>query len=130
MRNYLQIFQDAYIGYYNFLVSEITLTYTYKPLWQNYFYLLILISLLVFGLELLSPWRKEQPKFRKDFWLDLFYMFFNFFLFSLIIFNAASQVVVNLFGRRNGFCRTFPLSLDGNCRLQNPRILTFSIDWN
>lgn len=35
--------------------------------------------------------------FRKDFWLDAFYMFFNFFLFSLIIYNAASDVVVNLF---------------------------------
>ncbi|MEO0341224.1 MAG: sterol desaturase family protein, partial [Bacteroidota bacterium] len=33
---------------------------------------------------------------RKDFWLDFFYMFFNFFLFSLIIYNAASYVVVNL----------------------------------
>ncbi|MFT4762426.1 MAG: sterol desaturase/sphingolipid hydroxylase (fatty acid hydroxylase superfamily), partial [Saprospiraceae bacterium] len=35
--------------------------------------------------------------FRKDFWLDAFYMFFNFFIFSLIIYNAASDVVVNLF---------------------------------
>ena len=29
--------------------------------------------------------------------MDFFYMFFNFFLFSLIIYNAASDVVVNLF---------------------------------
>jgi sterol desaturase/sphingolipid hydroxylase (fatty acid hydroxylase superfamily) len=29
--------------------------------------------------------------------LDFFYMFFNFFLFSLLIYNAASDVVVNLF---------------------------------
>jgi sterol desaturase/sphingolipid hydroxylase (fatty acid hydroxylase superfamily) len=35
--------------------------------------------------------------FRKDFWMDAFYMFFNFFLFSLIIYNAASDVIVNLF---------------------------------
>ncbi|HQU74594.1 MAG TPA: sterol desaturase family protein, partial [Calditrichia bacterium] len=43
------------------------------------------------------PWREDQPKFRKDFWLDAFYMFFNFFFFSLIIYNAASDVAVNLF---------------------------------
>lgn len=45
----------------------------------------------------MAPWRKEQAKFRKDFWLDAFYMFFNFFLFSLIIYNAASDVVVKFF---------------------------------
>jgi sterol desaturase/sphingolipid hydroxylase (fatty acid hydroxylase superfamily) len=39
----------------------------------------------VWGLELLFPWRKNQSAFRKDFWLDGFYMFFNFFVFSIII---------------------------------------------
>ncbi|MEY3398597.1 MAG: hypothetical protein RL220_1191, partial [Bacteroidota bacterium] len=34
---------------------------------------------------------------RKDFWMDGFYMFFNFFLFSLIGYNALSDVGVNLF---------------------------------
>ena len=48
-------------------------------------------------LELVKPWRENQPKFRRDFWLDFFYMFFNFFLFSLIIYNAASNVVVKGF---------------------------------
>jgi sterol desaturase/sphingolipid hydroxylase (fatty acid hydroxylase superfamily) len=97
MSDYLQVLKNAYADYYNFLVEEITLSYDYKPLFQNYFYLLILISIVFFGLELLTPWRKNQSKFRKDFWLDAFYMFFNFFLFSLIIFHAASDVVVNLF---------------------------------
>ena len=45
----------------------------------------------------MKPWRENQAKFRKDFWLDFFYMFFNFFLFSLIIYNAASDVVVEFF---------------------------------
>lgn len=97
MSDYLQIIKDAYTSYYNFLVSEITLSYDYKPLWQNYFYLLIIISIGFFLLELATPWRKDQPKFRKDFWLDAFYMFFNFFIFSLLIFSAASNLVVNLF---------------------------------
>ena len=45
-------------------------------------------------LEWVKPWRKDQPKFRKDFWLDAFYMFFNFFLFSLIVYNGISDVIV------------------------------------
>ncbi len=55
------------------------------PWYQNYFYGLILISLLVWCLEILFPWRKNQRIIRKDFWLDGFYMFFNFFLFSIAI---------------------------------------------
>lgn len=97
MDSYIQIIKDAYIGYYHFMISEISLAYTYKPLWYNFFYLLIFISLVFFALEIITPWRKDQPKFRKDFWMDAFYMFFNFFIFSFLIFNAASNVVVNLF---------------------------------
>jgi sterol desaturase/sphingolipid hydroxylase (fatty acid hydroxylase superfamily) len=55
------------------------------PWYTNYFYGLTLISLLVWLLELTIPWRKDQGTFRKDFWLDFFYMYFNFFLFSLAI---------------------------------------------
>ena len=88
----IEIITSAYSNYAKYLWSEIT-----QPSWNNYFYWLIGISLLFFGLELLRPWRKDQPKFRKDFWLDAFYMFFNFFLFSLVIYNAASEVVVNWF---------------------------------
>ncbi|WP_127140906.1 sterol desaturase family protein [Flagellimonas marinaquae] len=55
------------------------------PWYTNYFWGLIIISLVVWGLEVLFPWRKEQPIFRKDFWLDAFYMFFNFFVFAIVI---------------------------------------------
>lgn len=89
---YLEIIKDAYSGYANYLWHEIT-----HPAWHNYFYWLIGVSAFFFILEQIRPWRENQPKFRKDFWLDFFYMFFNFFLFSLIIYNAASEVVVNLF---------------------------------
>ncbi len=92
MQKYLEIFLNGYKGYAEYLWNEIT-----HPSWHNYFYWLIGVSLFFFALEWIRPWRKEQPKFRKDFWLDVFYMFFNFFLFSLIIYNAASDVVVNLF---------------------------------
>lgn len=55
------------------------------PWYINYFWGLILLSLLVWGLEIAIPWRKEQAIFRKDFWLDGFYMFFNFFIFAIFI---------------------------------------------
>lgn len=90
--NYLKVIEDSYTGYANYLWQEIT-----TPSWHNYFYWLVGVSLFFFVVEWLKPWRKEQPRFRKDFWLDVFYMFFNFFLFSLIIYNAASNVVVQLF---------------------------------
>lgn len=89
---YLETFLNGYKNYASYLWSEIT-----NPTWHNYFYWLIGVSLFFFLLEMLAPWRKNQPKFRKDFWLDFFYMFFNFFLFSLLIYNAASDVGVQLF---------------------------------
>ncbi|MEY3051604.1 MAG: hypothetical protein RLY31_1389 [Bacteroidota bacterium] len=89
---YLDTFLRGYQGYAAYLWREIT-----QPGWHNYFYWLLAISLFFFSLELLAPWRRNQPRFRKDFWLDAFYLFFNFFLFSLVVYNAASDVVVRLF---------------------------------
>lgn len=65
--------------------------------WENYFYGLIIISLVVWGLEIIFPWRKNQSIFRKDFWLDTFYMFFNFFLLNLIVLIALSNSAAQLF---------------------------------
>ena len=97
--SYLEIFLSGYQGYASYLWGEIT-----HPHWHNYFYWLIGVSLFFLALEWLKPWRGKQARFREDFWLDLFYMFFNFFLFSLIIYNAASDVIVNLF---NDFLAVF-----------------------
>lgn len=90
--NILEIVKNGYAGYANYLWHEIT-----NPSWHNYFYWLLLVSAFFFMLEVIIPWRKKQSVFRRDFWLDGFYMFFNFFLFSLIIYNAASDVVVQFF---------------------------------
>ena len=92
MKEYLDIIVASYNGYASYLWNEIT-----NPSWHNYFYWLLGVSIFFYLLELLKPWRENQAKFRKDFWLDFFYMFFNFFLFSLIIYNAASNVVVHFF---------------------------------
>jgi sterol desaturase/sphingolipid hydroxylase (fatty acid hydroxylase superfamily) len=89
---YLKTFIDGYTGYAAYLWNTIL-----TPGWHNYFYWLLLVSVFFFLMELLKPWRETQPIFRKDFWLDFFYMFFNFFLFSLVFYNAASNVVAGLF---------------------------------
>ncbi|MGB5943032.1 MAG: sterol desaturase family protein [Leeuwenhoekiella sp.] len=92
MQKYLEIIEESFVGYFNYLIVEIT-----DPSWTNYFYWLIGLSLLVFSLEIILPWRKDQPVVRTGFWLDIFYIFFNFFLFSLIGYNAISNVGVALF---------------------------------
>ncbi len=93
---YIDAFINGYTGYASYLWNDIT-----HPSWNSYFYWLILVSGFFFALEFLSPWRKNQALFRKDFWLDVFYMFFNFFLFSLIIYNAFSDVIVTFI--KDGF---------------------------
>ena len=92
MKDLVQTFIGGYTGYFNYLTNEL-----FHPGWRNYFWWLIGLSLFVWLLEVFFPWRKEQGAFRKDFWLDGFYMFFNFFLFSLIGYNAVSNVAVELF---------------------------------
>ena len=82
MNSYVNAFIRSFNG---------TLDWTWKsiifevPFYTNYFWGLILISLFVWFLEIVFPWRKDQAIFRKDFWLDGFYMFFNFFIFSIVI---------------------------------------------
>ncbi|MGB0166849.1 MAG: sterol desaturase family protein [Luteibaculum sp.] len=81
--------KSSYANYAHYLWSEIT-----GKSEHHYLYWLMLLSLAVWLLEVLIPWRKKQAKIREDFWLDAFYMVFNFFLFSFIIYQALSDVVV------------------------------------
>ncbi len=92
MSDYIDIFINGFKGYWNYFSHAIL-----NPSWDNYFYWLIAISLIVWMLEIFFPWRKDQKIIRTDFWLDGFYMFFNFFLFSLIGYYAISNVFVTLF---------------------------------
>lgn len=93
IEKYIAIIKNSYVGYWNYIQQEITL----QTSWVNYFYGLILISLLVWVLEMVFPWRKNQSIFRKGFWLDIFYMFFNFFLLNLIVLIALSNTVAQFF---------------------------------
>lgn len=87
---HFEVFINAILNTANWVWSLILFE---VPWYKNYFYGLIVISLLVWLLEYLFPWRKNQKIIRKDFWLDGFYMFFNFFLFSIAIsgFYALSE---------------------------------------
>ncbi|GAB3832386.1 sterol desaturase family protein [Pontibacter rugosus] len=92
MLKYWQIFLSSFTDYGNYLLQEVL-----NPGWGNYFYWLIGLSLFFWLLEIVKPWRTHQAILRKGFWLDGFYMFFNFFLFSLIGFNAISNIGVEAF---------------------------------
>jgi sterol desaturase/sphingolipid hydroxylase (fatty acid hydroxylase superfamily) len=95
MTNYGEIFIQSFKNFGNYTWSEIT--FQVEPWYVNYFWWLIVLSLAVWGLELAFPWRKDQPKIRKDFWMDAFFMFFNFYIFKLIIFMAFSDVTAAFF---------------------------------
>lgn len=103
MEKYIDIIINSYGGYLGYLINEILY---WK--WDNYFYGLLAISLVVWILELLFPWRKNQPVFRKDFWLDLFYLFFNFFILNLILLIALSNITEQFF---NDFLSVIGLQL-------------------
>ena len=97
MEKYLNTFINAFSG---------TVDWTWKsiifevPWYTNYFWGLIVISLFIWGLEITFPWRKNQSIFRKDFWLDAFYMFFNFFIFSIVI-SGVYEILELLFDNFN-----------------------------
>ena len=103
MNKYKEIIFNSYSDYFNYLKNELVTLHV-----ENYFYGLLIISLVVFVLEIIFPWRKNQPIFRKDFWLDTFYMFFNFFLLNMIILIAMSNVTAQLF---NDFLSLFGVQL-------------------
>jgi len=97
MEKYIEAFVQAFIGSLNWTWKSILFD---VPWYSNFFWGLILISLVVWGFEIMFPWRKKQNIFRKDFWLDGFYMFFNFFVFSIIIsgFYKVIGLLFNDFG--------------------------------
>ena len=100
MNNYVETFLKSFNDFAGYTWREIT--FQVDPWYVNYFWWLVVLSLFVWGLEIAFPWRKDQPIIRKDFWIDAFYMFFNFYIFKLVIFMAFSNVTemafADLFG--------------------------------
>ncbi len=93
MEKYFKVISEAYVSFSTYLWQDLT-----HPSFHSFFWWTIALSVFFFGLEILSPWRKGQAVFREDFWLDLFYVFFNFFLFSLVVWYAGQQVLTEIFG--------------------------------
>lgn len=97
MEELWHIILRSYNGYERYLLHAIKHPFPKEGV--NFFYLLIVLSLVVWGLEIAMPWRKKQALFRRGFWVDTFYMFFNFFIFNLILFVALSNTTAHLFGK-------------------------------
>lgn len=100
------VFEEAFRGYASYFWGEFSS-------WRvdNYLLWLVGLSLMVYGLELGWPWREDQARFRRDFWLDAFYMVFNFFLFPLLGFYAVSQVTLYVFHQVLAWFGVHPFSL-------------------
>ena len=95
---YIKLLIDSSIAVLSWTSNQI---FFKVPHSENYFWGLIIISLLVWIFEIIFPWRKSQKIFRKGFWIDIIYMFFNFFLFSIIIvgfYEAFNKLLFDLFG--------------------------------
>ena len=131
MDNYFNLVSNAYSGYWSYFIGEIT-----SPSWHNYFYWLLGASIVIWLLEILFPWRKNQPAIRAHFWLDIFYLFWNYFLFALVAYNALSMVGVQLF---NDFLGLFGItnlvavhvaSLPGWLQLVMIFVLRDFMQWN
>lgn len=88
MERYLDTFVTEFGSYARYLAHELT-----HPGPHSYVYGLVAVSLAVYLIECIRPWRPDQPRIRPGFWGDLFYVFFNFFLFSLLGYHAVASVV-------------------------------------
>ena len=98
--SYWDVFISSFKSFANYTWNEITFQVT--PWYVNYFWWLVVLSLVVWLLEIIFPWRKNQAIIRKDFWLDAFYMFFNFYIFKLVIFMAVTGIANKAIGDITG----------------------------
>jgi sterol desaturase/sphingolipid hydroxylase (fatty acid hydroxylase superfamily) len=88
-------YTKALEGYIDWLWNDQVLIET-ESLFGNYFWGLALISITFFIIEIVVPWRKNQALFRKQFWQDAFYMYFNFFIFYIVLFVGLSAVAESI----------------------------------
>lgn len=94
MEKYLTAFTDSFVNMMNYTWKSILFE---VPWYSNFFWGLTAISLVVWLLEIAFPWRKDQKIIRRDFWLDSFYMYFNFFIFAIVI-SGIYEILGVLFG--------------------------------
>lgn len=92
--DYFSTFWNTVTGMANYQWRQVIFDVPWN---ENWFWGLTIVSLAVWGLELAFPWRKGQKAIRKDFWLDGFYMYFNFFLFQIGIYGIYA-ILEQIFG--------------------------------
>jgi len=99
MTSLTQTIENAYKGSFNSFINQLIHPFDGGI---SAFYMLIFLSLFIWMLEIVLPWRKNQSLIRKDFWIDAFYMFFNYFFFGLMIFAALRSTTSVLFSELMG----------------------------
>lgn len=72
MQEYIDTFLKSFSDFARYTWNEIT--FNVDPWYVNYFWWLVILSLVVWGLEIAFPWRKNQPTLRKDFGSMLFHV--------------------------------------------------------
>jgi sterol desaturase/sphingolipid hydroxylase (fatty acid hydroxylase superfamily) len=87
MGGYGRTLVDAFVGYGRWVWSDVT-----QPGMHSYFTVLVAFTAVMLLWEQLAPWR-EQRRLREGFWLDAFYLVFNFYLFGLLGFQALATTV-------------------------------------
>ena len=55
------------------------------PVYVQYYFWLAAISIFVFILERITPWRREQKVFRQGIWQDMFWLVFNGHYFGVLL---------------------------------------------
>jgi sterol desaturase/sphingolipid hydroxylase (fatty acid hydroxylase superfamily) len=81
------------------------------PVYLQYYFWLVLVSLGCFVLERVSPWRREQKTFRRGFGQDLFWLVFNGHYLGLIFALGTGRLVTWLNGALHDLGLPVPESL-------------------
>ncbi len=66
------------------------------PIYLEYYFWLIAVSLFCFVVERISPWRRNQKVLREGIWQDIFWLVFNGHYLGLIMAMITGQVVLLL----------------------------------
>ncbi len=94
--SFLEVFKQYFIGFKDAFLYQLA-----NPAWDNPFYIIPVICILTFTLELVLPKKRDYtPTQRKGFWQDLFYVIFIDYLVLLFGFWAFSATIEYFF--RNG----------------------------
>jgi hypothetical protein len=85
MEKYIEILLNSYSGYFNYLKTKFYTWTGITILWFDCYFTGRMVTWNYISLK--------TSDFTKDFWLDLFYIFFQFFLLNLILLIALSNVM-------------------------------------